>query len=124
MQRQPARACAQNIFTGYGNDHVRINMQRHDKNIVVLPDRLIIEWTPATFTTLTTADFETLATLDDSEVILLGTGKQQRFPHPELLRPLIEARKSLEVMDIPAACRTYNLLLSEGRKIAAALLFS
>ena len=48
----------------------------------------------------------------------------QRFPHPELLQPLMQARKGLEPMDLSAACRTYALLLNEGRQIAAALLFA
>nr|MBP6655913.1 hypothetical protein [Propionivibrio sp.] len=54
----------------------------------------------------------------------LATGDQLRFPPTELLRPLIEAQKGIEVMDIKAACRTYNVLVSESRKVAAALLFS
>ena len=53
-----------------------------------------------------------------------GTGKQARFPHPELLQPLIQAHKGLEVMSVDAACRTYNLLISEGRQVAAALMLS
>jgi uncharacterized protein len=55
---------------------------------------------------------------------LLGTGKQLRFPRPELLQPLIKAKKGIEVMDVQAACRTYNVLISEGRSVAAALIFS
>lgn len=55
---------------------------------------------------------------------ILGTGNALRFPRPELQRPLIERQKGLEVMDFRAACRTYNVLVSEGRKVAAALLFS
>ena len=60
----------------------------------------------------------------DDEVILLATGTQLRFPAPELLQPLIQAQKGVEVMDIRAACRTYNVLVSENRRVAAALLFA
>ena len=56
------------------------------------------------------------------ELLLLGTGERQRFPAPGLLRPLIEARIGFEVMDLPAACRTFNILMAEGRLVAAALL--
>ena len=67
-----------------------------------------------------------LLALDDKqcEVILLGTGKEPRFPRPELLPPLIKVQKGLEVMSVDAACRTYNLLTNEGRKVAAALILS
>lgn len=56
------------------------------------------------------------------EVVIVGTGARQRFPAPQLLRPLIEAGIGFEVMDLAAACRTYNILASEGRAVAAALL--
>lgn len=113
----------QNIFTAYGEGYVSVNAVRHGSNLVVLPDRLITEWTKASFETLAVADFDLLAALD-TEIVLLGTGNQLRFPRPELLRPLIAAQKGLEVMDIRAACRTYNVLIGEGRKAAAALIFS
>jgi uncharacterized protein len=59
----------------------------------------------------------------DREIVLLGTGRLLRFPRPELLRPLVQAGVGVEVMDVQAACRTYNILASEERKVAAALLF-
>ena len=66
-------------------------------------------------------DFELLASLD-AEIILLGTGNLLRFPTADLMRPLARAQKGLEVMDLPAACRTYNVLMGEGRKVAVGLL--
>ena len=62
-----------------------------------------------------------LAEADAIGHLLLGTGARQRFPHPSLLRPLASARIGFEVMDTHAACRTYSILVSEGRKVAAAL---
>jgi uncharacterized protein len=56
------------------------------------------------------------------ELLILGTGRRQRFPRAELLAPLAEAGIGWEVMDTGAACRTYNILMSEGRNVAAALL--
>lgn len=123
MKLQPERTVGLNIFTAYGEGYVSVNAVRHVTNLIVLPDRLITGWTDARFETLSVVDFEQLGALD-AEVILLATGNQLRFPQAELLRPLIAAQKGIEVMDIKAACRTYNVLVSENRKVAAALLFS
>ena len=69
------------------------------------------------------ADFEVF--LDMSlEILLLGTGSKQRFPHPRLTQALARRRIGVEVMDLQAACRTYNILMAEERRVAAALLFS
>jgi uncharacterized protein len=123
MKLQIVQTDGQNTFTAYGEGYVSVNAIRHNSNLIVLPNRLIPDWTTARFETLGIADFEFLASLEN-EIILLGTGNQLRFPHPELTQPLIKARKGLEVMTIQAACRTYNILISEGRKATAALLFS
>jgi uncharacterized protein len=123
MKLKLAQSEDQNRFTAYGDGYVSVNAVRHVSNLVVLPDRLIVDWTPASFATLSPFDFERLAALD-SEIILLGTGQQLRFPRPELMQALIKAQKGLEVMDIAAACRTYNVLIGEGRKVAAALIFA
>lgn len=122
MKLKLAQTQSQNTITAYGEGYVSVNAVRHLSNLVVLPDRVIADWTQATFETLDIADFESLAALD-SEIVLLGTGNHLRFPLAELLQPLIRAQKGLEVMDIQAACRTYNVLSGEGRKVAAALLF-
>lgn len=121
MKLELARTDGLNTFTAYGEGYVSVNGIRHNCNIAVLPDRLIPEWTLADFDSLTVADFELLAGLD-AEIILLGTGNQLRFPRPDLMRPLVKAQKGLEVMDLQAACRTYNILAAEGRKVAAGLL--
>jgi uncharacterized protein len=123
MKLKLAQPDGRNAFTAYGEGYVSVNAIRHHDNLVVLPDRLIPEWTQASFETLALADFELLAALD-TEIVILGTGDQLRFPRPELLQPLISAQKGLEVMDVQAACRTYNILVGEGRKVAAALIFS
>ena len=112
-----------NAFTGYGEGYVMVNRQRYERSLVVLHDRIVTEWQPAGFDALSAADFDRLAELKP-EIVLLGTGTRLRFPRPELTRALIEARIGLEVMDVQAACRTYNILAAEERKVAAALLFS
>ena len=123
MKLQLEKAVGLNAFTAYGDGYVSVNAVRHTANLIVLPDRLIPEWTTANFDTLSLADFEQLATLE-TEIIILGTGNLLRFPPAEVMRPLIASQKWLEVMDIKAACRTYNVLLGEKRQVAAALLFA
>lgn len=110
-----------NTFTGYGNGYVTVNNTRHEHNLAVLPETILDHWTAGGFDSLSAADFAALAGLG-LEIVLLGTGARIRFPRPELLHPLIEAGIGVEVMDTPAACRTYNILMGEGRKVAAALI--
>jgi uncharacterized protein len=121
MKLQLNRAPGINLFTGHCEHFVTVNQARHDTHLVVTPEHIVPGWT-AGFDALTADDFVALAALG-SKIVLLGTGRRQRFPAPALLRPLIEAGVSVEVMDLPAACRTYNILALENRTVAAALLF-
>ena len=111
-----------NIVTGYGADHVMINKVRHDGNLLLTATGIVSGWAPGGYAGLTADDFAAARDLG-MEIVLIGTGSRQRFPSPALLRPLIEARIGFEVMDLAAACRTYNILVGEGRAVAAALLF-
>jgi uncharacterized protein len=111
-----------NTITGYGEGYVMVNGERHSASIVVLPDRLE-QWAVTGFDALTSGDFQFLKKLG-AEIVLLGTGERQRFPHPRLTAALAQAGIGLEVMDLQAACRTYNILVAEERKVAAALLFA
>lgn len=99
-----------------------VNGQRHESNLIVMPEQLL-PWRAASFDALAEEDFAVFLELKP-EVLLLGTGPKQRFPHPRLTRALTDKRIGLEVMDLPAACRTYNILMAEARHVAAALLFS
>jgi uncharacterized protein len=111
-----------NAITGYGDGYVLVNGNRHEQSLVLTPTGVPARWGESGFAALAEADFAHLAGLG-AEIVLLGTGMRQQFPPPRLLRPLIEARIGFEVMDLHAACRTYNILLGEGRRVAAALLF-
>ncbi|MBT0961474.1 Mth938-like domain-containing protein [Denitromonas iodatirespirans] len=122
MKLQPDTITDKNVITGYGPEFVQVNGADYRGNLAVLPDRIEAGWTAGGFDALSAADFATLAALG-CEVLLIGTGERQRFPSPALLRPLIEARIGFEIMDVPAACRTYNILVGENRNVAAALLF-
>ena len=110
-----------NTFTGYGADYVSVNGVRREKSSIVLVDR-ILDWDVESFDALRAEDFQVFETLQ-VEIVLLGTGSKQRFPHPRLTAALAKAGVGVEVMDLQAACRTYNILVAEERKVAAALLF-
>ena len=111
----------QNLFTNYGEGYVMVNQQRFEKSVIVLPNQLFDDWAPRSLEQMTETDFAFLAEVD-AEIILLGTGSVLRFPHPRLSAPIAERRIGFEVMDTYAAARTYNILMGEGRRVAAALL--
>jgi len=108
-------------ITGYGADFVQINAERHTNHLIVTPETLY-PWSVRNFDALTPDDFSVLLSLS-VEVVILGTATRQRFAHPRLIQHLTQARIGVECMDLQAACRTYNILMSEERKVAAALLF-
>jgi uncharacterized protein len=112
-----------NAFTAYGAGYVSVNGQRFERSLIVLPDRILADWAPESFAALAPAHLDALVETAP-EVVLLGTGSQLRFPRPEITRALVEAHIGLEVMDAQAACRTFNILVAEGRIVAAALLLA
>lgn len=100
---------------------VQVNGERLTRSCVVAPDRLIREWSPGSIDDLATEHLAELAALEP-EMVLLGVGSHLRFPDRALLRPLETRGIGVEVMDTAAACRTYNLLKGDGRRVVAALL--
>ncbi len=84
-----------------------------------MPEQPVESWDVASFDALTPEDFSRLRERAP-ELVLLGTGERQRFPRPHLTRPLTDAHIGCEAMDSRAACRTYNILMGEGRKVLAA----
>jgi uncharacterized protein len=105
----------------YDTDSITINDQVCTSSLILMPQHLSA-WAVKDFASLTEAHFAALIPLKP-EVVLLGTGTKIRFPAPELLVPLINQGIGVEVMNTPAACRTYNVLMSEERAVVAALLF-
>ncbi len=110
-----------NVIRSYGPGQVKIRDGVYHASLVVTPTKIISDWPPQSFHDLDTSYFETLVALEP-ELVILGTGKYLRFPSPAITRALIDANVGFEVMDTGAACRTYNILMSEGRKVVAALL--
>jgi uncharacterized protein len=103
-------------------ERIVINNLVYTSSMIITPQTILTDWRPRRFEDLSADDFLPLVDLKP-EVALLGTGKQLQFPAPHVTTPLIHHAMGLEVMDTPAACRTFNILASEGRKVAAALVF-
>ena len=109
------------LVTGTGAGWVRVNAQEYRQNLVLTPEAVYPGWVPSGFAGLTEDAFAALLAYQPA-VVLLGTGPTQRFPLPALSRALVDAGVGMEVMNTPAACRTFNILASEGRQVVAALL--
>ncbi len=109
------------LFTGHGEGYVSINSKRYQQPVVVSAEEVRTDWAAKDFATLDATHFGYFLALKP-EVLLFGTGAKQQFAHPNLYRELIKARISVEFMDTPAACRTYNILVAEDRKVVAAVL--
>jgi len=121
MKLHAQRPTALNTVTAYGDGYVEINATRYEHALLVQPEAPVEAWAPLRFEELTAAHFEAIAA-HAPEVVLLGTGATQRFPHPRLTAALAERRIGVEAMNTGAACRTYNILMTEGRRVLAALL--
>lgn len=107
--------------TAYDDAGIEINAVRFDYSLLVLPETPPVAWPVATFDALTVENFAQIdATAPD--VVILGTGRRQQFVHPRLIAALTTRRVGVECMDNKAACRTYNILMAEGRKVALALI--
>ena len=109
--------------TAYDEDGVELNAIRFTNSLLVLPESEPVPWPVERFEALTTEHFAQIdATAPD--VVILGTGERQRFVHPRLTTALTARRIGVECMDNQAACRTYNILMAEGRKVALALIIA
>jgi uncharacterized protein len=108
-------------ITGYGHGWIGLNGERITRSVVLSSRGQRLEWQCDSFSALTAAHFEKLAGLG-AELVLFGSGRQLQFPPPAWLAGLATRRIGLETMDTAAACRTYNILASEGRHVVAALL--
>jgi uncharacterized protein len=110
-----------NTVTAHGEGYVAINGERHAGSLIVQPDGLDTTWQVASIAALEPAHIERLLATG-ADILILGTGRRQQFPPLALLKPVIAAGRTVDVMDTSAACRTYNILMSEGRTVAAALI--
>lgn len=110
------------IIQNYHNGGFRVSGKQYDTPIIVSVMETLV-WDVDSFDGLTSASFSNLlGNKENIDVILLGCGNKIRFLSPDLKKELREAGVSIDVMDTGAACRTYNVLMAEGRRVVAALL--
>lgn len=124
MKLQPDKSSAP-LVRAHHPDWLQIDDQRFSSSVIIssmaeYPPR---PWTPRAFEELTDEQLRELAN-SGAELVILGTGPRLRFPPAAWLAPFAARRVGLESMDTAAACRTYNILASEGRKVLAALLIA
>ncbi|MGZ3183831.1 MAG: Mth938-like domain-containing protein [Telluria sp.] len=112
---------AYQTVTGYDDRGVEINAVRFEHSLLVMPEQAPERWEAGPFASLAAADFEAIAARAP-DLVILGTGARQRFVHPRLVAALAAQRIGVECMDNKAACRTYNILMGEGRRVLLALL--
>ncbi len=110
-----------NTITAHGPGFVMINQNRHADALIVMPDKLIAPWHIADIDAIGLADFAPVMELKP-ELVVFGSGATFRFPDARIMAAFSKAKIGFDVMDTPAACRTYNVLMSEGRNVAAAIL--
>ncbi len=121
MKFQAERIEGTNAIQRHAPEGVIVGGMEHRSSVLVPWQGGVVAWRPAAFEELAAEDFEAVAALQPA-LVVFGSGARLRFPKPALLRPLMERRIGIETMDTAAACRTYNVLASEGRTVAAALL--
>jgi len=120
MKMQLENTAGAHRITSYGPGYVAVNGKRVTCSFILTPEKLILDWGPRIVAELDEAALEAVTSLRPS-VILLGTGLEQCFPPPSLLTPVLGQGIGIEVMTTAAACRTYNILVAEGRQVAAGL---
>ncbi|MDZ7809797.1 MAG: Mth938-like domain-containing protein [Arhodomonas sp.] len=106
---------------GYDAGRIVVNETSYTTSLVLAPEALDAQWPPQRFEELAREHFDPVLALEP-EVVLLGTGETQRFPSRAVMLAVLERGIGMEVMDTAAACRTYNILMAEGRRVTAALL--
>lgn len=110
--------------TAYGDGWVAVNGQRHEASLVLGASSGLHNWDVSCFEDLSAAHFDRLVEGGEPlpELVIFGSGRRLRFVRPAVLKSLIDRRIGVETMDTAAACRTFNILAGEGRRVLAALL--
>lgn len=109
----------------HGSGWIQLPEQRIENSLMISSEGLLQAWPCVSFEALTAehlAQIAALALQQEAQVVLFGSGARNRFPPAQWLRPFVQAQLGLETMDTAAACRTYNVLAGEGRKVLAALI--
>jgi len=109
------------FITAYDDASIQVNGKNFDSAMVISQETLVADWAPVSIESLLPEHIETIASLKP-ELVLLGTGAKLVFPEVRIYASLIQQGIGVEVMDTGAACRTYNILSSEGRRVVAGLI--
>jgi uncharacterized protein len=109
------------IIRGYGKGEIRVDQKVLTRSLLLGPGVLVEDWPPQSLGELSAEHLEQIVALDP-EILVLGVGNRQAFPPPSVMAPLYRRRIGVEVMTTDAACRTYNVLRAEDRRVVAALL--
>lgn len=121
MKLQKTVTAGLNSVTAYGSGYVAVNGRILDKSFILTPGQLVEDWNVTSLGELSEGQVDHFKTLDCT-IVLLGTGATQCFPDKKFLNAFLTRGIGIEVMDSFAACRTYNILMAEGRTVALALL--
>ncbi|MCC7258043.1 MAG: hypothetical protein IT486_06695 [Gammaproteobacteria bacterium] len=118
LDREPLTG---NVIRGCAGGQVQVGNAQYSRPVIIAIDRIIADWSPPAPAALTLADLQPALDLDP-EVILLGTGAHQGFAPVAVVAAVLRRGIGLETMTTAAACRTYNVLASESRRVVAALI--
>jgi uncharacterized protein len=118
---QPDVLAGTNVITRHDAGALWVGNTRFDHSVLVPWTGTVLRWAPTHAEELTAADFEALLDLKP-ELVIFGSGPRLKFVSPGLISSLIARRIGVETMDTSAACRTFNVLVAEGRSAVAALL--
>lgn len=121
MKLQPDPKQSLNTVTRYDAAFIEINEICFKNSVLVMPQGDVEAWSPQRFEDLAQADFKLILEKKPA-LVIFGSGHRLRFPPPAVFQDLIAARIGFETMDTQAACRTYNILMSEGRLVLGAFL--
>ena len=120
MKLTDERSAGLNTVRSYSPGQLKVGDSVITRSCLISPTELISDWRPQLLNELTLEDLEPLLALAP-EIVILGAGVKQRFPPMEWMAALMSRGIGCDVMDTGAACRTYNVLVSEGRKVVAAM---
>jgi len=110
-----------NLITGYDLNWVEVNQERHQTSLIITPNQLLLEWPVKTIKDIKENSFEAIESFN-IEIILLGTGNIQEHLEPKILEYFSKKNMAVECMNNQSACRTYNILANEERKVLLALM--
>jgi len=110
-----------NLITGYDSNWVEVNQERYHSSLIMTPNQLLLEWPVKSIKDIKENSFEAIESLN-VEIILLGTGNIQEHFEPRLIEYFSKKNIAIESMNNQSACRTYNILANEERKVLLALM--